>query len=229
MIIKCVKTDYILRMSLKQIIAPSLLNANFLNLGSSLSAIENGGAAWVHLDIMDGHFVPNISFGPGIVAEIKRGTSLVLDCHLMISAPEHHVDAFAAAGADYITVHAETTHHLDRLLQRIRELGCKPAVSINPATPLEMIYPVLDVVDMVLIMSVNPGFGGQSFIPYTLDKLRELRRRRPELDLQIDGGIKLGNLDSAREAGANVFVVGSAIFGAESPENACREFVRRLK
>lgn len=216
-------------MSLKHIIAPSLLNADFLNLQSSLMAIEKGGAKWAHLDIMDGNFVPNISFGPGIVAEIKRGTSLVLDCHLMISSPEAHVESFAAAGVDYITVHAETTHHLDRLLHHICELGCKPAVSINPATPLEMIYPVLDLVDMVLIMSVNPGFGGQKLIPYTLEKLRELRNRRPELNLQIDGGIKLDNLMLAQEAGANIFVVGSAIFGQESPETACRQFVQLLK
>ena len=160
---------------LKQIIAPSVLNANFLELGNGLKAIENGGAGLVHLDIMDGHFVPNISFGPGISACVGKGTKLPLDCHLMIENPENYVGEFAKAGASIISVHAETTNHLDRLLHQIRELGVKPAVAINPATPLESIKYVLDIVDMVLVMSVNPGFGGQSLIPYCLDKIRELR------------------------------------------------------
>ena len=198
---------------LKQIIAPSVLNANFLSLGDGLKAIENGGAGLVHLDIMDGHFVPNISFGPGISACVKKGTKLPLDCHLMIENPENYVGEFAKAGASIISVHAETTNHLDRLLHQIAELGVKPAVAINPATPLE------------IIMSVNPGFGGQSLIPYCLDKIRELRQMKPELDIQIDGGVKLDNILACKEAGANVFVVGSAIFGKPDPEAVCREFV----
>ncbi len=184
---------------LKQIIAPSVLNANFLELGNGLKAIENGGAGLVHLDIMDGHFVPNISFGPGISACVGKGTKLPLDCHLMIENPEKYVGEFAKAGAAIISVHAETTNHLDRLLHQIRELGVKPAVAINPATPLESIKYVLDIVDMVLIMSVNPGFGGQSLIPYCLDKIRELRAMKPELDIQIDGGVKLDNILAARK------------------------------
>lgn len=220
--------SYIWSMSLKQIIAPSVLNANFLELGNGLKAIENGGAGLVHLDIMDGHFVPNISFGPGISACVGKGTSLPLDCHLMIENPEQYVEAFAKAGAAYISVHAETTNHLDRLLHQIRELGVKPAVAINPATPLESIKYVLGIVDMVLIMSVNPGFGGQSLIPYCLDKIRELRALCPELDIEIDGGVKLDNIVACKEAGANVFVVGSAIFGKPNPEEVCRQFVEKI-
>lgn len=216
-------------MSIPQIIAPSILNANFLDLGQSLTAIQKGGAGLIHLDIMDGHFVPNITFGPDIAANIKKGTSLPLDCHLMISNPENYVDAFAKAGAHYICVHAETTFHLDRLLHRIAELGCKPAVSINPATPLESILNVLDIVDMVLIMSVNPGFGGQSLIPYTLNKVKILRDLKPKLNIQIDGGIKLDNIHLAKEAGANIFVVGSAIFGTKDPEESCKQLVEKIK
>lgn len=211
-----------------QIIAPSVLNADFLNLQSELSAIERGGAGLVHLDIMDGHFVPNISFGPGISGLIRRGTKLPLDCHLMIDNPEQFVEEFAKMGAAYISVQAESTVHLDRLLNRIRELGAKPAVSINPATPIESIRWVLDLVDMVLVMSVNPGFGGQSLIPYCLEKIRELRKMKPELDIEIDGGIKLSNIRDARDAGANVFVVGSGIFGKDSREDACRELVEAV-
>lgn len=214
---------------MRQIIAPSVLNANFLTLGSELEAVERGDAGLIHLDIMDGHFVPNISFGPDISRQIGRATKLPLDCHLMISNPEMFVEKFAKIGASYITVQAETTNHLDRLLNRIRELGAKPAVSINPATPIESIRWVLDVVDMVLVMSVNPGFGGQSLIPYTLEKIRTLRSMKPELDIEIDGGVKLSNILDAKNAGANIFVVGSAIFKTEFPEKTCREFVRKVR
>lgn len=211
---------------MKQIIAPSVLNANFLELGAGLKAIENGGAGLVHLDIMDGNFVPNISFGAGISACVKKGTSLPLDCHLMVSNPEKYVEEFAKLGAHLISVHAEASNHLDRLLHQIAELGVKPAVAINPATSLECVKHVLDIVDMVLVMSVNPGFGGQSLIPYCLDKIRDLRQMKPELDIQIDGGVKLDNILACKDAGANVFVVGSAIFGKENPEEACKEFVK---
>ena len=214
---------------MRQIIAPSVLNANFLTLGSELEAVERGDAGLIHLDIMDGHFVPNISFGPDISRQIGRATKLPLDCHLMISNPEMFVEEFAKIGASYITVQAETTNHLDRLLNRVRELGAKPAVSINPATPIESIRWVLDVVDMVLVMSVNPGFGGQSLIPYTLEKIRTLRSMKPELDIEIDGGVKLSNILDAKNAGANIFVVGSAIFKTEFPEKTCREFVRKVR
>lgn len=215
-------------MKLPQIIAPSVLNADFLHLQREIFAVEQGGAGFIHLDIMDGHFVPNISFGPGVSAAIHQGTSLPLDCHLMIENPEAYIEEFVKAGALYVTVQAESTNHLDRILNHIRELGAKPAVSINPATPIESIKWVLDIVDMVLIMSVNPGFGGQSLIPYTFEKVREIRKLKPDLFIEIDGGIKLSNIAEAKAAGANVFVVGSAIFKTSDPQKMCKEFVDKV-
>lgn len=211
------------------IISPSVLNADFLNLGSQIRAIEEGGAQWVHLDIMDGNFVPNISFGPGISANIRKATKLKLDCHLMIEKPEEFVPQFAKAGADIITVHAESTRHLDRLIHQIKENKCQAGVSINPATPLAAIENVLNLVDMVLIMSVNPGFGGQSLIPYCLDKIKTLRANAPKLMIQIDGGVKLDNIGSCKAAGANNFVVGSAIFATPDPTATTKAFVDAVR
>lgn len=215
-------------MTKQALLAPSVLNADFLDLGAQIRATEAGGAGYIHLDIMDGHFVPNISFGPGIAAQIRKATRLPLDCHLMIENAERYIPDFAKAGCEIINVHVEATRHLDRQLQQIRELGCKAAVTLNPATPLEAISEVLDQVSMVLVMSVNPGFGGQSLIPYCLDKVRRLRAMKPDLDIQIDGGIKLDNIAQAKAAGANIFVVGSAIFGTPDAEATTRKFVQAI-
>jgi ribulose-phosphate 3-epimerase len=213
-------------------LSPSLLNADFTDLKTALAQIEAGGAHYAHLDIMDGHFVPNLTFGPPVVERIRQRTQLPIDCHLMVSNPEFMVPLFAKAGADLLTVHAESTVHLDRLLNRIKELGCKAGVALNPATSISVLEHVLPLCDMVLIMSVNPGFGGQSFIPYTLDKVRALRdwadQVHPSLDIQVDGGIKASNAKEIRAAGCTNFVVGSGIFAAQDPVAATRELVQIL-
>jgi ribulose-phosphate 3-epimerase len=216
-------------MTLQHIIAPSILNANFGYLAQEIKQIEQGGAGYVHLDIMDGNFVPNISFGPSIVKCVNNITDLPLDAHLMICNPEQYIPEFAAAGADIITIQAESTNHLDRAVHLVKEHGCKVGVTLNPATPLQAILHVAPIVDMVLIMSVNPGFGGQSLIPYCLDKVRTLRELHPELDIQIDGGINLQTIHQAKQAGANIFVVGSAIFGTNNPEATTQQFVQAVQ
>lgn len=206
-------------------IAPSILNSDFCDLRTAVRQVEDGGAHWLHLDIMDGHFVPNLTFGPPVVDRLRQITSLPLDCHLMVNNPEFLVPLFAKAGADAISVHVESTRHLDRLVHQIKELGLLAGVALNPATPVESIRHVLHLCDYVLLMSVNPGFGGQKFIPYVLDKARQIREWAPDLDLQIDGGINAGNIQSVRAAGITNFVAGSAIYSASNPVQACKELV----
>jgi len=215
-----------------RLIAPSILSADFTKLGEEIHAIEKGGAGLVHVDVMDAHFVPNLTLGPPIVASIRKTTALPLDCHLMIEDPDRWVDAFADAGADLISVHQEAALHLHRTLTHIRSRGVLAGVVLNPATPVASIAEVLVVADYVLLMSVNPGFGGQSFIPAVLSKVRELRRRLDEAKLpariEVDGGIGPSNIRSLVEAGADWFVAGSAVYGAADPAAAARALVERV-
>jgi ribulose-phosphate 3-epimerase len=201
-------------------IAPSILSADFSRLGEEVKAIDQAGADYVHIDVMDGHFVPNITIGPLVVEAVRPVTELPLDVHLMIENPDQYIPAFAKAGADIIVVHAEATRHLHRTVQLIKSLGKKAGVSLNPATSLSVLDIILPDLDLVLLMTVNPGFGGQSFIESSLPKITELRQRIDKLDLsielEVDGGVKAGNIEQIAAAGADVFVAGSAVFGAEN-------------
>jgi ribulose-phosphate 3-epimerase len=212
-------------------IAPSVLSANFAALGEEVAKVE-AAADLLHVDVMDGHFVPNLTIGPVVVEAIHRRTHLPLDVHLMIQYPERYIGAFAQAGATYLTVHVEACPHLHRTVQQIREAGAIPGVALNPSTPLNAVEHVLEDVGLVLLMSVNPGFGGQSFILFVLKKIEELHRRlarmsaRPELE--VDGGIKLDNCREVAEAGATILVAGSAIFGAPDPGQAVLQMRERM-
>jgi ribulose-phosphate 3-epimerase len=198
-------------------IAPSILSADFSRLGDEIRAIERGGADYVHIDVMDGHFVPNITIGPLVVDAVRRVTDLPLDVHLMIENPDRYIPDFVKAGADIVTVHQEAVPHLHRTVQLIHSLGKRAGVSINPATPVSTLDVILEELDLVLIMSVNPGFGGQGFIPACLPKIEELRRqidrRGLPVELEVDGGVKTDNIGLIAGAGADVFVAGSAVFG----------------
>ncbi|MBN2060206.1 MAG: ribulose-phosphate 3-epimerase [Deltaproteobacteria bacterium] len=200
-------------------IAPSILSADFTILGEEVRAVEKAGADYIHIDVMDGHFVPNITIGPLIVEAVKRITSLPLDVHLMISNPDQYISDFIGAGADILTIHSEAVSHLHRSVQHIRNSGAKPAVSLNPATPLGVLDFILDDLDMVLIMSVNPGFGGQAFIPSVIPKIEKLRsminERGIDVEIEVDGGINPDTINDVSKAGADVFVAGSAIFNSD--------------
>ena len=202
-------------------VAASILAADIAKLGEEVRAADQAGADWIHVDIMDGHFVPNISFGPGTVKALRPHTNKPFDVHLMIAPCDPYLEAFAKAGADSITVHVEAGPHIHRSLQAIRALGKKAGVTLNPGTPVEMIEPIIDVVDLVLVMSVNPGFSGQAFIPFAVEKLSRLRAligSRP-IDLEVDGGITPEIAPQVAEAGANVLVAGSAVFKGGTPES----------
>jgi ribulose-phosphate 3-epimerase len=213
-------------------LAPSILSANFAQLLEDIRKVEYAGADWLHIDVMDGHFVPNITIGPLVLESIRKETSLPLDVHLMIENPDQYISDFVEAGADSITVHIETCPHIHRTIQNIKSFGIKAAIALNPATSLNTIEYMLEEVDMILLMSVNPGFGGQRFIASTLQKIRDLRNlmkiKDLDRDIQIDGGIKLDNANQVVKAGANILVAGSAIFHAKDIENAVRLFKEKI-
>ncbi|WP_125980012.1 ribulose-phosphate 3-epimerase [Loigolactobacillus iwatensis] len=203
------------------VIAPSILSANFANLEKDIHVVEAGQVSYLHVDVMDGHFVPNITFGPSVVAAIRKVTKLTLDCHLMIENPENLIPEFAKAGGDILTIHVESTRHIYRALQLIHDNGAKAGIVLNPGTSLEAIKPVLSLVDQVLVMTVNPGFGGQKFIPEMVNKVAKLNQIRQtgnyQFDIEVDGGINDKTIKSCSDAGANVFVAGSYVYGADDP------------
>jgi ribulose-phosphate 3-epimerase len=215
------------------IIAPSILSSDFTNLSQQIRLTEMGGADWIHCDVMDGHFVPNITIGPLIVKAVRKSTKLPVDVHLMIENPDNYLEAFAEAGANYISVHVEEVVHLNRSVNRIKELGCKAGVVINPATPVNRIVDVAEYIDFLLIMTVNPGFGGQEFISNSIRRIKEAVQLRDKLKLnfliEIDGGINNETIVGAKKAGADVFVAGSAIFHSDNITAATAELKNLIK
>jgi len=209
---------------------PSILSADFAHLADEVKAAEAGGGTVIHFDVMDGHFVPNLTIGPPVLESLRKVTKLPIDCHMMIENPDDFVESFAEAGANWMSVHYEACRHLNRTLQLIRHHGMQPAVVINPATPVDLLIPVLDMVHHVLVMSVNPGFGGQSFIPYSLTKIRRLKELREELGLtfriEVDGGVAHDTIGAVVEAGADLLVAGSAVFSNGRAEQNARELLQ---
>jgi ribulose-phosphate 3-epimerase len=215
-----------------KLIAPSILSADFSKLGEEIKAVESAGADWIHIDVMDGHFVPNITMGPIVVEAVKKSTALPADVHLMIEHPEKYIDDFVKAGADYISVHVEACVHLNRTLQLIKEAGIKAGVVLNPATPIDSIKWVLDMADFVLLMSVNPGFGGQKFIPNTVERIERLRgmieKKHLSTLIQVDGGVNIATIETISRAGADCFVAGSAIFGSSDYQETIQALRQRM-
>jgi len=215
------------------ILAPSILSADFARLADAIARAERGGAGVIHVDVMDGHFVPNITLGPPVVKSIRKATSLPLDCHLMIENADRYLDAFVDAGADWVSVHVEAVPHLERAVSHLAQRGAKPGVVLNPATPLTTLEEILPEVHHVLLMSVNPGFGGQTFIPSTLDKVRRLKAmieaRQLRARIEIDGGIHAGNVRDVVAAGVDIVVAGSAVFGEVDVEAAARRMIEACR
>jgi ribulose-phosphate 3-epimerase len=214
-------------------IAPSILSADFSRLGEEVRAVEKAGGDVIHVDVMDGHFVPNITIGPLVVQGLKKLTSLPLDVHLMIEEPGRYIEAFAQAGSDWITVHIEVCPNLKQMIKKLRQLNVRPGIVLKPATSLKALYSVLDEIDLILIMSVNPGFGGQSFIPSTLKKIERLRKmidqNRYPLEIEVDGGIKIDNIREVSRAGADIFVVGTGIFKTKDYEETIRKLRQEIE
>ncbi|OGP90956.1 MAG: ribulose-phosphate 3-epimerase [Deltaproteobacteria bacterium RBG_16_48_10] len=213
-------------------IAPSILSADFSRLADEVRAVEKAGADVIHVDVMDGHFVPNITIGPLVVQGLKKLTSLPLDVHLMIENPDRYIEDFVQAGGDWITIHAEVCPHLKRVIKKVRQLNARPGIVLKPATPLKTLFPVLHDIDLVLIMSVNPGFGGQSFIPATLKKIERLRRiidqNNYSMEIEVDGGVKIENIRAVSVAGGDIFVVGTGIFKTKDYEETIHKLRQEI-